>query len=320
MRQRVLGRSDLKTAPLIFGGNVFGWTVDEAQSFVLLDAFVAAGFDMIDTADMYSSWVPGNRGGESETIIGNWMASRGNRAAVQISSKVGMAEAAGRGGLSRARIVEGVEGSLRRLRTDRIDLYQSHIDDTVTPLDETLEAHEQLIRQGKVRYIGASNYSAERLKQSLDCSLRRQAPRYETLQPLYNLHDRSSFEGAVEDLCIAQDIGVITYSSLASGFLSGKYRSLADVERSARAKALKTYCTPRGEHVLQTLDSVAGEYRASAAQIALAWVLARPAVTAAIVSATNVRQLHELVGSVDIRLDAVAMATLNASGIQEQSP
>ncbi|MDA9530243.1 aldo/keto reductase [Bradyrhizobium sp. CCBAU 25338] len=319
MRHRVLGRSDLKTAPLIFGGNVFGWTVDEAQSFLLLDAFIEAGFDMIDTADMYSSWVPGNLGGESETIIGKWMASRGNRAAVQISSKVGMAESAGRGGLSRARIVEGIEGSLRRLRTDRIDLYQSHIDDTLTPIDETLEAHEQLIRQGKVRYIGASNYSAERLKQSLDCSQRRRAPRYETLQPLYNLHDRSSFEGALEDLCIAQDIGVITYSSLASGFLSGKYRSLADVEKSARAKALKNYCTPRGERVLQALDSVAGDYRATAAQIALAWVLARPAVTAAIVSATSVRQLHELIGSVGIRLDAAAMAKLNASGIQEQS-
>ncbi len=319
MRHRTLGRSGLKTAPLIFGGNVFGWTVDEAQSYVLLDAFVEAGFDMVDTADMYSSWVPGNRGGESETIIGNWMASRGNRDAVQISSKVGMAEEAGRGGLTRARIVAGIEGSLRRLRTDRIDLYQSHIDDTLTPVDETLEAYEQLICQGKVRYLGASNYSAERLGQSLDVSERRDFSRYETLQPLYNLYDRSSFEGVMEDLCVAREIGVITYSSLASGFLSGKYRSLADVEKSARAKALKNYCTRRGESVLQTLDLVANDYAASAAQIALAWVLARPAVTAAIVSATSVAQLRELIGSVNIRLDAAAMAKLDASGQEEQA-
>jgi aryl-alcohol dehydrogenase-like predicted oxidoreductase len=315
--RRALGLTQLETSPLIFGGNVFGWTVDEPTSFRLLDAFVEAGFNMIDTADMYSRWAPGNRGGESETIIGNWIASRNHRDRILISTKVGMVDPPG-GGLTREKIIEGAEQSLRRLRTDRIDLYQSHVDDTLTPLDETLEAHACLIRQGKVQYIGASNYSAQRLQEALDTSERHDVPGYETLQPLYNLHDRSSFEGALEHLCVERKIGVITYSSLASGFLSGKYRSLEDIDRSARAKALTAYCTPRGEAVLAALRTVGQHHAASTAQIALAWLLARPSVTAAIVSATGTEQLSELAGALEIRLDASSLAILDASGTLEQ--
>ncbi len=317
MLRRALGLTQLETSPLIFGGNVFGWTVDEPTSFRLLDAFVEAGFNMIDTADMYSRWAPGNRGGESETIIGNWIASRNHRDRILISTKVGMVDPPG-GGLTREKIIEGAEQSLRRLRTDRIDLYQSHVDDTLTPLDETLEAHACLIRQGKVQYIGASNYSAQRLQEALDTSERHDVPGYETLQPLYNLHDRSSFEGALEHLCVERKIGVITYSSLASGFLSGKYRSLEDIDRSARAKALTAYCTPRGEAVLAALRTVGQHHAASTAQIALAWLLARPSVTAAIVSATGTEQLSELAGALEIRLDASSLAILDASGTLEQ--
>jgi len=315
--RRTLGLTQLETSPLIFGGNVFGWTVDEPTSFGLLDAFVEAGFNMIDTADMYSRWAPGNRGGESETIIGNWIARRNHRDKILVSTKVGMVDPPG-GGLTKEKILDAAEQSLRRLRTDRIDLYQSHVDDTLTPLDETLEAHACLVRQGKVRYIGASNYSAERLHQALDTSERRGIPRYETLQPLYNLHDRQSFEGPLEQLCVERQIGVITYSSLASGFLSGKYRSLEDINRSARAKALTAYCTPRGEAMLEALRTVGQHYSASASQIALAWLLARPSVTAAIVSATGTEQLRDLVGALAIRLDAPSMAILDASGTLEQ--
>jgi aryl-alcohol dehydrogenase-like predicted oxidoreductase len=307
-------------APLIFGGNVFGWTVDQQQSFILLDAFVEAGFDMIDTADMYSKWVPGNRGGESETIIGNWMAARGNRDRVLISSKVGMAPAEGRAALSGAEIVAAVEGSLRRLQTDRIDLYQSHVDDPVTPLEETLEAHARLIRQGKVRHIGASNFTTERLAQAIDVSEASGRPRYESLQPLYNLYDRAGFETSLERLCVERNVGVITYSSLASGFLSGKYRSLADVAKSARAKALANYCSPRGDRVLGALQSVGQAHGASSAQVALAWLLARPSVTAAIVSATTTAQLRELIGATAIELDQSSMTLLDDSSNQEQSP
>jgi aryl-alcohol dehydrogenase-like predicted oxidoreductase len=315
--RRALGLTQLETSPLIFGGNVFGWTVDEPTSFRLLDAFVEAGFNMIDTADMYSRWVPGNRGGESETIIGNWIASRNHRDKILLSTKVGMVDPPG-GGLAKEKIVEGAEQSLRRLRTDRIDLYQSHVDDALTPLDETLEAHASLVRQGKVRYIGASNHSAQRLQEALDTSERHDVPRYESLQPLYNLYDRSSFEGPLEHLCVERKIGVITYSSLASGFLSGKYRSLEDINRSARAKALTAYCTPRGEAVLAALQTIGQQYAASAAQIALAWLLARPSVTAAIVSATGTEQLRELAGALEIRLDASSKALLDASGTLEQ--
>jgi aryl-alcohol dehydrogenase-like predicted oxidoreductase len=311
MEMRRLGRSDLRVSPLCFGGNVFGWTVDEATSFRLLDAFLDAGFNFIDTADVYSAWKPGNRGGESETILGKWMRERGNRDRVVVATKVGSEMGPGQKGLSATYIRKAVEASLRRLQTDRIDLYQSHQDDTGTPLEETLRAYGDLIAAGKVRVIGASNYEAKRLREALDVSARSGLPRYECLQPGYNLYDRADYEGELEALCRENEIGVIPYFALASGFLTGKYRSEADMAGRARGGRVARYLDERGFGILAALDAVAAEHGATPAQVALAWLMARPGLTAPIASATATEQLDELVASVELKLDPAAIERLN---------
>ena len=315
-KTRKLGNSGLEVAPLAFGGNVFGWTIDEPTSFTLLDAFVAAGFNLIDTADVYSRWKPGNQGGESETILGNWLKRGGNRAKVVLATKVGMEMGPGEKGLSKAYIVKAVEQSLRRLQTDTIDLYQSHVDDPETPLDETLEAYAALIKQGKVRAIGASNYNAERLAQALQVSKDHGLPSYQCLQPHYNLCERASFEEALEPLCLKAGIGVIPYYSLASGFLTGKYRSEQDLAKSARGQAVKKYLNERGYRILAALDEVAEHYRSTPARVALAWLMARPSITAPIASATNLEQLNDLIEATRLELDGPAIATLNRASAQ----
>lgn len=310
--RRPLGRSGLSVAPLVFGGNVFGWTIDEAQSFALLDRFVDAGFNGIDTADYYAKYVPGKAGGESETVIGNWLAQGGGRRdRVVIATKVGLPMAPDKAGLSRRWITEAVEHSLRRLRTDRIDLYQSHIPDPATPQDETLRAFDDLVQSGKVRAIGASNHSAEQLGEALQASAKGDLARYETLQPLYNLVDRSGFEGEVQDLCAAEGIGVIPYYSLASGFLTGKYRSEADLHGKARDATVRNYLTPRGLGILAALDAVGAELEAKPAQVALAWLMGRKAVAAAIASATTAQQLDELLAAAGLSLSAGQVARLD---------
>ncbi len=310
MTTRELGRSGLKVGPLALGGNVFGWTADESTSFKVLDAFVAAGLNLIDTADAYSRWVPGNKGGESETIIGKWLASRRNRSQVIIATKVGVEMGPGEQGLSRAYILRAVERSLTRLNTDYIDLYQSHRDDPQTPIEETLGAYADLIEQGKVRAIGASNFTAQRLRASLQASVEGGLPRYESLQPNYNLYDRAGFEGELAELCVKEHIGVISYFSLASGFLTGKYRSEADLANRARAYRVKEMLNERGLRILHALDAVARDVGATPAQISLAWLLAR-GVTAPIASATSVEQLEELVGATRVTLRGEALAQLD---------
>jgi len=314
MDKRKLGRSGLTIAPLVFGGNVFGWTADEPTSFALLDAFVAAGFNAIDTADVYSAWVPGHQGGESEAIIGNWLKQRGGRDRIVLATKVGMQMGSGSKGLAKAYILSEVETSLKRLQTDYIDLYQSHADDPSTPLEETLEAHAKLIEQGKVRAIGASNYSAARLSEALATSKAKGFPRYESLQPNFNLIDRGDFAGDLEALALREGIGVITYFSLASGFLTGKYRSKADTANRARGSRVEKYFDDRGTKVLAALDKVAAETGATPAQISLAWLMARPSVTAPIASATSVAQLEELLASAQLKLDPAAIALLDEAG------
>ena len=313
MQPRKLGSTGFQVAPLAFGGNVFGWTADEAMSFRLLDAFVGAGFNLIDTADSYSRWVTGHQGGESEAIIGRWIARRGRHDDVIIATKVGSDMGQGHKVLRRDYILQAVEASLRRLQVDCIDLYQSHWDDENTPFEETLGGYDQLLRQGKVRAIGASNLSAARLAQALEVSKVRGLPRYATLQPHYNLCERASFESALQGLCIREDIGVITYFSLAAGFLTGKYRSEADLGKSARGPGLKKYLNPRGMKILDALDGVARRANATPAQVSLAWLMRRPGVTAPIVSATNLDQLREILCSTDIKLDAQAMAALESA-------
>jgi len=307
---RQLGKSGLAVGPLAFGGNVLGWTADETTSFKVLDAFVAAGLNLIDTADVYSRWIPGHHGGESETILGNWMKSRGNRSRVIIATKVGVEMAQGEQGLSRAYILRAVDRSLARLKTDYIDLYQSHRDDPNTPLEETLGAYADLMRAGKVRAIGASNFTAERLSAALAASSAHGLPRYEALQPWYNLYDRSSFEGELAALCRREQLGVVSYFSLASGFLTGKYRTEADLAGRARAYRVKDMMNERGSRILAALDEVARELNASPAQVSLAWLIAR-GVTAPIASATNVEQMQELAGSVRLTLGADALAALD---------
>jgi aryl-alcohol dehydrogenase-like predicted oxidoreductase len=302
MEKRALGRSGLTVAPLALGGNVFGWTADAATSERVLDAFVDAGFDLIDTADMYSAWAPGNQGGESETIIGNWLKRRGGRDRLVIATKVGADLGPGRRGLSPARIREAVEGSLRRLQTDYIDLYQSHYDDAATPQAETLGAYAELIRAGKVRAIGASNFTAARLAEALEASRRHGLPRYESLQPHYNLYDRAGYEAELEPLCRREGLGVIPYYGLASGFLTGKYRSEADLGKSVRGGGMKKYLDERGHRVLAALDAVAAGHRATPAQVALAWLMARPGLTAPIASATGAGQLAEILGAAKLAL------------------
>jgi aryl-alcohol dehydrogenase-like predicted oxidoreductase len=318
MKQRKLGNTDLKTGPLVFGGNVFGWTADEQTSFKLLDAFVDAGLNFIDTADVYSMWIPGNEGGESETVIGNWLKQSGKRDKVLITTKVGIdinvKEMPGKVNLKKKYILEEFEQSLKRLQTDYVDLYQAHRDDENTPLEETLEAFDQLVRDGKVRFIGASNYGADRLAAALQASEEKGFARYETLQPCYNLYDREDFEGDLQDLCVRENIGVITYFSLGCGFLTGKYRSEKDLEGKPRAYRVKEMLNERGFRILAAMDEIAGETGATHAQIALAWLMAQPAVVAPIASATSLDQLNELIGAAEIKLSKEALEKLNAAG------
>jgi aryl-alcohol dehydrogenase-like predicted oxidoreductase len=311
MTTRELGASGLKVSPLCLGGNVFGWTIDESTSFAILNASVDAGLNFIDTADVYSKWVPGNQGGESETIIGKWLKAGGQRSRIVLATKVGLEMGPGRKGLSKAYILRSVEESLGRLQTDYIDLYQSHTDDTDTPLEETLATYDQLIREGKVRAIGASNYRAERLAAALEVSLRLGYPRYECLQPLYNLYDREDFEKNLERLCVANHLAVIPYFSLASGFLTGKYRSEADLSKSQRGSGIKKYLDARGFRILDALNRVAEKYNSTQAKVSLAWLIARPSITAPIASATSVQQLKELVEATQMKLDAGSIELLN---------
>ena len=319
MNLRPLGRSSLSVAPLAFGGNVFGWSADEATSFALLDAFTDAGFALVDTADVYSAWVPGHQGGESERIIGRWLAQGGGRRErVVVATKV--AKWAPRRGLAPANIQAAVEDSLRRLGTEVIDLYQAHEDDPTVPLEDTLGAFARLIEAGKVRAIGASNYSAARLAQALDVSERHGLPRYETLQPEYNLYDRAGFERELEPLVRERGVGVIGYYSLASGFLTGKYRSRADLGKSrARGGAVQKYLDARGLRILAALDKVAAGHGATPAQVALAWLIARPSVSAPIASATSVAQLHELIAAARLTLAADEIAALDAASAGGES-
>jgi aryl-alcohol dehydrogenase-like predicted oxidoreductase len=311
MDTRSLGRSGLQVSRICLGGNVFGWTVDERMSFRLLDAWVDAGMNFVDTADVYSRWVPGHAGGESETIIGKWLKASGKRDRIVLATKVGKPMGDDDQGLSRAYIRRAVEASLRRLQTDVIDLYQSHDDDAATPVEETLAAYAELIRAGKVRAIGASNFSADRLALALDTSERLGLPRYESLQPLYNLVERPAFEDALEPLCVERGVGVINYYALASGFLTGKYRSSADFGKSVRGKGAGKYLNERGLAVLGALDAVAATIGATPAQVALAWQIARPSITAPIASATDERQLAELVAAARLRLDAPSIAAID---------
>ena len=315
MQLRTLGKTGLSIAPLVFGGNVFGWTADEKTSFGLLDAFAGAGFNAIDTADVYSRWAPGNQGGESEAIIGKWLKRSGiARDRVVIITKVGSDMGQGRRDLRKAWIVEAVEASLKRLQTDHIDLYLSHWPDPQTPYEETLEAHASLVKAGKVRAFGASNLDAAQLQAAFEAADKAGLPRYAALQPEYNLYDRSGFEGALADLCRKEDIGVITYYSLASGFLTGKYRTKADTEGRTRGEGVAHYLDDRGLRILAALDKVAAETGASPAEIALAWLMAKPAVTAPIASATSLGQLASLMKAATLTLSAGQMAALEAAG------
>lgn len=315
---RPLGRSGLQVSPLCLGGNVFGWTVDEASAFSLLDAWLDAGFNFIDTADVYSRWVPGHAGGESERILGRWLARGGRRDQVVLATKVGKDMGEGRRGLRPEYIRAAVEASLQRLQTDRIDLYQSHDDDAQVPLADTLGAYAELIAAGKVRAIGASNHSAARFKEALLTSERLGLPRYESLQPLYNLYDRAAFERELAPLCQSQQIGVLNFYALAAGFLTGKYRSEADARKSPRGpNTVKTYLNPRGLAILQSLDTVAERLGAQPGQVALAWQLQRPAVTSPIASASTLAQLEQLVQATQLRLSAQDLAELNAASAEE---
>jgi aryl-alcohol dehydrogenase-like predicted oxidoreductase len=313
MPKRQLGGSGLEIAPLVFGGNVFGWTVDEGNSFSLLDAFVAGGFNCIDTADVYSNFVPGNKGGESEGIIGRWLRARGRRDDVVLATKVGNPMGGDRKGLSKSYITRAVEDSLSRLQTDYIDLYQAHRDDPNTPLEETLEAFDALIKSGKVRAIGASNYTGARLVEALRVSTQTGLPRFHTLQPLYNLYDRSNYETDLEAVCIGGAMGVMPYFSLASGFLTGKYRSQEDLQKSKRGAFVASKLDARGLRILAALDEVCAEMQSTPTRVALAWLLARPSITAPIASATSLSQLDELFASTRLELSAAAIERLNSA-------
>jgi aryl-alcohol dehydrogenase-like predicted oxidoreductase len=317
MNKRALGKTGLSIAPLVFGGNVFGWTADERQSFAVLDAFVDHGFDAIDTADVYSAWVPGNSGGESETIIGNWLKARpGMRGKVTIFTKVGSnCGAPDRKGLSERWILQAVDESLSRLRTDVIDLYFSHRPDPETPHDEKLAAYSKLLKAGKVRSIGASNVNAKQLEESLKVARENHLPAYQVLQPEYNLYDRASYDGPLRELCIREGLGVVTYYSLASGFLSGKYRSKADMGQSRRGAGIDKYLNERGIRILKVLDDVAGRYFAKPAEVALAWLMAQEGVTAPIASATTTEQINSFENAASLTLSVDDLATLDrASG------
>ncbi|PRD58361.1 aldo/keto reductase [Phyllobacterium myrsinacearum] len=310
MHKRPLGRTGLSIAPLVFGGNVFGWTADKKTSFDLLDRFADAGLNTVDTANVYSSWVPGNSGGESETIIGEWMKSRGTRDRMIIITKVGGDMGKGKN-LQAANIAEAVEASLKRLQVDAIDLYLSHWPDPATPHAESLAAYDKLLKAGKIKSIGASNYDANQLRAALDTAKADGLPRYDVLQPEYNLYDRAGYDGALRDLCMAEDIGVITYFSLARGFLSGKYRSEADLGQSQRGGAVKAYLNARGYRILAALDAIAAKHGAKQAEIALAWIIAREGVTAPIASATSLQQLESLIKAASLTLDTADIAELD---------
>jgi aryl-alcohol dehydrogenase-like predicted oxidoreductase len=314
MERRKLGRSGLSVAPLAFGGNVLGWTADEPTSFRLLDAFVDAGFNLIDTADAYSSWVDGHRGGESESILGRWLAARGRRDDVLLATKVGMLMPGVGQGLSGPHIEASVAASLQRLHTDHIDLYQSHVDDTGTELEETLSTYARLVSSGRVRAIGASNFPADRLAASLAVSGAHGWPRYESVQPKYNLLDRDGFEGPVERTCETAGLGVLTHSSLAKGYLSGKYRTAADFSKSPRGAAVQRTLDDRGRRILAAVEEVARRLDVAPASVAIAWVVGRPTVTAAIASATSLPQLQELMDGAQLRLDATSRQELDAAG------
>ena len=316
MKKRQLGRSKLHIAPLVFGGNIFGWTVDESASHRLLDAFIDSGFNAIDTSNVYSTWVPGHRGGESEAIIGSWLKQRKGRQKIIIATKVGKKMGDGSKGLTKANIVKSAEDSLRRLRTDYIDLYQSHDDDETVEQSESLEAYLTLIGQGKVRVIGASNFTATRLSGTLDLSVRESLPRYESMQPCYNLYDRWEYEGDLQDVCVKRRVGVICYFSLASGFLTGKYRSKHDLQGKARGEDVERYLDSRGQHILRVLDQVAERHAATPAQIALTWLLTRPGTTAPIASATNLDQLAQLSGAARLSLDENSLRQLTEASDQ----
>lgn len=310
MRHRPLGKSGLTIAPLVFGGNVFGWTADRERSFDLLDAFVAAGFDAVDTADSYSRWVPGHTGGESETIIGDWLQARGGRDRIKLFTKVGSDMGQGRNDLSPGWIEKAVEDSLGRLRTDYIDLYQAHWPDPLTPQEETLRALDRLVQAGKVRAIGVSNHSAEQVEAALAISAREGLAAYATLQPHYNLYSRATFEGPLQDLAVARGLGVITYFSLEAGFLTGKYKTAAQIAGAAREGMLRDKFDARGVRLLAVLEGVAQRNEATSAQVALAWLLRRPAVTAPIVSATSTAQLKEVLKAASLELSAEDLAQL----------
>ena len=309
MQTRSIGTSDLKVAPLVFGGNVFGWTADERTSFSILDAFVDHGLNFIDTADAYSAWVDGHQGGESETIIGKWFKESGKRDKIVLATKVGMLGT--RPGLSAANIAAAVDDSLRRLKTDYIDVFFSHLDDDKTPLDETLGAYQKLIKAGKVRVIGASNYTGERLQAALEVSKESRLPAYQILQPEYNLYDREGYETDLEPVVEAQKIAVVTYFSLASGFLSGKYRSKEDMQGKARGSRVEKYLNERGLKILDALDEIAKRHDTTPATIALAWIIARPTVTAPIASATSVKQLESLAAATRLELASEDVKTLD---------
>jgi aryl-alcohol dehydrogenase-like predicted oxidoreductase len=310
MEKRTLGKTDLTIAPIVFGGNVFGWTIDEQKSFEILDHFVGSGFNFIDTADVYSTWVPGNKGGESETIIGNWLKKTNKRQEIVIATKVGSDMGQGKS-LKKDYIINAVEHSLSRLQTDYIDLYFSHFDDETTPVDETLGAYESLIKAGKVRWLGASNFSADRLKESLLFSANNNIPRYEVYQPGYNLFDREEFEQSHEKICLDHGLGVITYYSLASGFLTGKYRSEDDLKKSQRGGGVKKFLKERGFKILDALDQVAETHGVEQASVALAWLLQRPSVTAPIASVTDLSQIKSFTEAANLTLTAEDISLLD---------
>jgi aryl-alcohol dehydrogenase-like predicted oxidoreductase len=316
MQQRRLGRTDLSIAPIVFGGNVFGWTADKATSFAVLDRFVESGANAIDTADVYSAWAPGNHGGESETIIGEWMKARANRNRIVVITKVGSPMGEGKKGLKAPYIMEAVEASLKRLQVDVIDLYLSHWPDAETPNEETLGAYQRLMAQGKIRWCGASNLDAPQLREALAASKKHGLPRYAVLQPEYNLADRKAFEDGLAELCEREQIGVITYFSLAKGFLSGKYRSEADLTKSARGDGVKAYLNPRGFRILDALDALSAKHTANPAEVALAWVMAKPGVTAPIASATSVEQTDSLIRAASLSLSPGDMKALDGAGAE----
>lgn len=311
MKKRELGNSGLKVSPLTFGGNVFGWTIDKKESFKILDAFVDAGFDFIDTADTYSWWVPGNKGVESETIIGEWFSQRKNRDKIILSTKVGSQNNERPKNISKNFILESVDQSLRRLKTDYIDLYQTHFDDEKTPVEETLSAYQQLIKEGKVRVIGTSNMSPARIRESLKASEKEGLPKYQTLQPLYNLMERKDYEKELREIVEENNMGVLSYSSLASGFLTGKYRSKDDLNKSQRGGGIEKYLNDKGFNVLKALDQISEKHGTTQAAISLAWLMAQPTITAPIVSATSLKQMESIIKAPQLKLDEEDIEVLN---------